>query len=197
MIKAYASYFVSYLINELKDLSNVNSIILFGSAARDEATKESDIDIFIDVKKINKKFEKRIKEITEKFYKSREALLFRTKGVDNKINAIAGQIDKWPELKKSIESYGIILYGSYISKGVRGRKYIIVFWDKIRKNRGAFLNKLYGFKVKGKAYKGIVEQLGGKRIGKSNIMLPVEHREEIFKLIKKYGVNARIIEVYG
>jgi len=196
MIKGYASYFVSYLITELKDLSNINSIILFGSAARDETTKDSDVDIFIDVNKADKKFGEKIKKIEEGFYKSREALLFKAKGVDNKINVVVGLIDKWPDLKKSIESYGLVLYGPYISKGVKGRKYVIIFWDGVRKNRGAFLNKLYGFKTGGKAYKGLIEQLEGRRIGKSSVMLPVEHREEIFKLIKKYGVNARVFEVY-
>ena len=47
MIKAYASYFSSYLLANLKDKESIETIILFGSAARDEATKESDVDIFI------------------------------------------------------------------------------------------------------------------------------------------------------
>src|SRR3989344_2329987 len=115
MIKAYASYFVSYLLNEVKDFSDISSIILFGSAARDDATKKSDVDLFIDVKANNKKIEKEINGIVESFYKSREALLFRTKGIDNKINLIIGKIGEWKELKDSIESYGIVLYGHYIS----------------------------------------------------------------------------------
>src|SRR3989338_10287144 len=102
MFKAYASYFVAYLLMNLKDDSNISKIILFGSVARGEARKQSDIDLFVEVKKENKNFEKETKIILDEFYKSREALLFKTKGVDNKINLIIGKIENWPDLKKSI-----------------------------------------------------------------------------------------------
>src|SRR3989344_7815435 len=144
-IRAYASYFASFLINNLDDFSNLKSIILFGSVVRGEADKDSDVDIFIDVKKLNKNKEKEIKKILEGFYKSREALLFKTFGIDNKINLIIGRLDEWKDLKRSIESTGIVLYGKYSYGGKGERKYAVIFWDKIGKNRGAFLNKLYGF----------------------------------------------------
>ena len=101
-IKAYASYFVSFLINNLDDFSNLRAIILFGSSARGDADKDSDVDIFIDIKKSNKNEEKKINKILEDFYKSREALLFKTQGIDNKINLIVGRLDEWKELKESI-----------------------------------------------------------------------------------------------
>ena len=56
-IKAYASYFVSYLLSELNGDFNIGEIILFGSAARGETTRGSDVDIFIEEKKENKRFE--------------------------------------------------------------------------------------------------------------------------------------------
>lgn len=59
--KAYASYFVSYLLNNLGD-SDINKIILFGSVARGEISKDSDVDIFIDVKRKDKKFEKKVEK---------------------------------------------------------------------------------------------------------------------------------------
>lgn len=197
MLKAYASYFVAYLLTELKDITNIKSITLFGSVAKDEASKNSDVDIFINVYKKSKKFERRIEKILFDFYKSRDALLFKTKNIDNKISVIVGKLDDWRDLKKSIESTGIVLYGKYIPIGKgSGKKQIIFLWDKIEKNRGAFLNKLYGFKIKEKRYKGIVELLGGRKLGKSSIMIPIENKNEIIKLLKHYGVNARIVEVY-
>ena len=197
MIKAYSSYFVSYLLYELGDYDNIKNIILFGSVSTGNATSESDVDIFIEVKKDNSGFKKNVEKILEKFYKSREAMIFKNKGVDNKINIIIGKLDDWRDLKKSIESTGIVLYGSFIaSGGLGGRKYVIISWDKIGKNRGAFLNKIYGFKVGDKRYKGLIEIYGGKKIGKSSLMIPVENKDEIFKAIKDYDVNARLIEVY-
>ena len=69
MIKAYASYFVSYLINNFKKIENISDIILFGSAAKGEAKKSSDIDFFIEVKRNSKNFEKEIIDLVNDFYK--------------------------------------------------------------------------------------------------------------------------------
>ena len=197
MIRAYASYFVSYFLANFKHLSNLKRIILFGSAAKDEATKESDVDLFIELKKDNKQIRKEIEVILKEFYKSREALLFKTKGIDNKINIIFGELAEWKDLKKSIESTGILLYGNYITGNVEGKKHTILFWDKIGKNRGAFLNRVYGFRVGNKKYKGLIEIYNGKKLGKSCIIIPIEYREEIFKLLKHYNVNARLMDVYA
>ena len=88
MHEAYASYFVSYLLKSINDTNQINRIFLFGSGAKGEANKNSDIDIFIEINKKTKKLEKEIIKITENFYKSREALIFKTKGITNKINMI-------------------------------------------------------------------------------------------------------------
>ena len=194
---AYASYFASYLLNNLNDLAKINRIILFGSAARNEAKKDSDVDIFLDVKKINKDFEKKINNILNSFYKSREALIFKNLRIDNKIALIVDKLENFPELKLSMESDGIVLYENYVSTDLGGKKQLIISWDKIAKNRGAFLNKLYGFKVKDKRYKGLIEELGGSKLGKSSIIVPIQNKSEIFNLLKKYGVRARIVEVYA
>jgi len=197
MIKAYASYFVSYLLTNLKNLESINKIILFGSVAKNEATKESDVDIFIELKNKDKNAEKEINRILEVFYKSREALFFKAKGIDNKINIIIGKLEEWKNIKVGIENEGIVLYGNYVSSDASGKKHSLIFWNKIEKNRGAFLNKVYGVRIKNKLYKGLIEKLGGKKIGKSSIMIPIEHREEILKLLKAYKVNAKIIDVYA
>jgi len=196
MIKAYASYFVSYLINNFKKIENISNIILFGSAAKGEAKKSSDIDFFIEVKRNSKGFEKEIINLVNDFYKSREALIFKTKGIDNKINVIAGRLEDWADLRKSIESTGVVLYGNYIASDVKGKKHVIFFWDKIGKNRGAFLNKIYGFNSNGKRYLGLIENFNGKKLGKSSFMVSAEYREDIVKLLKHYKVNSKIIDVY-
>lgn len=197
MLKQYASYFVSYLLFHLKQPENILSIILFGSVARGDFGKDSDIDIFVEVKNKTKKNEEEIERIVEEFYISREGLLFKTRGIDNKINLIVGKFEDWRDLKESIEGTGIVLYGKYIPfKEINGKKMILFSWDKIQKNRGAFLNKIYGFNSGNHNYKGMIELLGGKKIGKSSTMIPIEHREEIIKLFKHYGVNAKAIEVW-
>ncbi len=197
MYKQYASYYVSYLLTNFPDISLFQRIILFGSATRDQATKKSDIDIFIEVEKKSKNLENNIEVLTESFYTSKEGLLFKIKNIDNKINVIVGKLNDWPDLKRSIESTGIILFGHYGSSDKDGKKQCIITWDKIGKNRGAFLNKLYGVTIKGKRYQGLIQKWEGKKLGKSGIMIPIMHTPEFLKLITQYKVNAKIIEVYS
>jgi len=197
MIKAYTSYFISYLLNSLKDITNLKNIILFGSVAKGTASKDSDVDLFIDVKKNNSKFESNVKNVLVEFYKSRDALIFKNKGIDNKINLIIGKLEDWTDLRKSIEGTGILLYGNYVASGVRGKKYLLISWDKIGKNRGAFLNKLYGFVINGNRYKGLIEELQGRKIGKSSLMVPIENHNEIMVVLKHYHVSASSIEVWN
>lgn len=192
----YASYFVSYLLNEIEDNSFIKNIILFGSVARGEAKRNSDIDFFVDVKKDNKKNEQRIIKIVESFYNSKEYLSFQNKGIDNKLNAVIGKLENWKDLKESIENQGIVLYGPFKSSNISGKKMIVVFWDKIGLNRGAFLNQVYGFNSNGKRYLGVIDKNNGKKLGKSSILLPIENKNIIFDLIKKYKVSAKFIEIY-
>ena len=200
MFKKYASYFVSYLLFALskKEIDKISKIILFGSTAKDEAEKESDIDIFIEINKKSKTFENKIDKITEEFYKSREALIFKSKKIDNKINILLGELKDWPDLENSIESTGIMLYGKYSSKTIKrnGKKYSLIFWKKIEKNRGALLNKIYGFKVRDKRYSGLLEKFKGKKLGKSSALIPAEHTNEFLNILKPYKVDAKVIEIW-
>ena len=60
---SYAMDCASYIISKVED---INRIILHGSITRGDFDKESDIDLFIDTK--NKKLEKTIGVILEKYY---------------------------------------------------------------------------------------------------------------------------------
>ena len=198
MLKGYANYFVAYLFNNLKNADNIKRIVLYGSAAKGETNKDSDIDLFIEINRKNEKFSKEIYKIEKNFYESREATLFKSKGVNNKFDIKIGFLKEWKLLYRSIASTGIILYGHYeaeeLPSGVK--HFILIFWDKIEINRGAFLNKVYGFKIGNKRYSGMLEKFDGKRTGKSCIMLPIENKDDIFRLLREHKVNAKTIEVF-
>jgi len=194
--QAYASSFVSFLIRRLEDnMKEIDRIILYGSVAKGNAMKTSDVDIFIDTKKDLKK---KVNNIIDEFYDSREALLFKVKGIRNEINVKTGELKNWRELHRSIISSGVTLWGRYEAreKPIGTRHKIIFYWDKIERNRGAFLNKIYGFKSRGKRYTGLLEKMDGGRIGKSSIIVPIEYKEEIIDLLKKYDVHVKNIEVF-
>ena len=108
-LKAFAVDFVSFLIQHLDSLEGIRNIILFGSIARGDFDKDSDIDIFIDTK------DKKITtdKIVSDFYQSQKYLKYwKLLGIENTINCKVGNLDKW-ELKRSIISNGIVLYGKY------------------------------------------------------------------------------------
>ena len=198
MLKNYASYFVSHLLNNLKNINNIERIILYGSVAKDQDTKNSDIDLFIEIKDKTKKSEKEIKKIEKDFYQSRESALFKSKEINNKFSIKIGKLKEWKELSRSIASTGIILYGPYETKELPTtiRHFIIIFFNKIGKNRGSFLNKIYGVNINGKYYEGWISKINGKRLGKSCVMIPIEYKNDIFKLLKEYKVEAKNLEVF-
>ena len=198
MLKSYASYFTAFLLSNLKQKDNLIRIVLYGSAAKGEATKESDVDIFMEVRKKTRRFENELKRIEEGFYQSREASLFRAQGVENRFSIKCGDLTAWKELYRSIASTGVVLYGPYEAHELPSgtKHYIIVFWERIGRNRGSFLNKLYGFKVKDKRYRGVLLKSDGRKLGKSCIMLPIQYKNEIFRLLREHEVKASVLEVF-
>jgi len=201
LLKAYASAFSAFLVKELAEASQLSQIkqsILFGSVARADAKPDSDVDIFIDVEKENKRLKSSIEKFIEEFYHSKEALLFKIQGIDNKINVIVGKLGNWKDLHRSIMSTGIMLWGPFTAKEKPiGTEHKIIFhWSGVEKNRGAFLNKLYGFKTKQKYYSGLIEQVDAQKLGKSCVLVPIAQKEKFITLFKKYGANAKAIEVF-
>ncbi|HLC76592.1 MAG TPA: nucleotidyltransferase domain-containing protein [archaeon] len=201
--KNYAISAVSYILQNLPDklTDKIGNVILFGSVAQDRATNESDVDLFFDVdfsKTQGKNLKKFLNKITEDFYLSKTALQYKLEGVDNKINFSIGDLDQW-DLKRSIISTGIVLFGRYKSGVEKSRlkQNFIISWDPPRKNRGAFLNKLYGYSVKNKRYHGMIAKYNCAKIGKSSIIIPSEHKDKLMDHMKKYNINYQIMEIFS
>ena len=196
-ILAYASTFVTYLIRTLQEnIKQIDTIFLYGSVAKGEASVESDVDIFIDTK--NQKVASVVEEIADKFLDSREAALYKIEGIGNEINVKVGELQRWKDLHHSIMNSGITLWQKYKAEKVPEdtRHHYLFFWDKIGKNRGAFLNILYGYTIGKKQYKGLIQKRSGMRTGKSSILVPAEYQEEFIVLFKKYKVRVQQKEVW-
>ncbi len=195
--KSYVISFVSFLMKNPKLASKMLRIILYGSVAKSASDKDSDVDLFIEAEKNTVKLRKDVDSALKEFYRSKEAIIFKLAGIDNEIKPKIGNLDEWPDLKRSILSDGIVLWGRMEYGKPKGTKHMVIFyWDKVEKNRGAFLNKVYGCKIGGKKYEGVISRHGGSKLGKSCIMLPVSYREKMIEIIKKYGVSAKAVEVF-
>ncbi len=201
-LKNYAYAFANFLMHGIEEkwFKDIKSIILFGSVAQNRATEESDVDIFFDVampkSRVNK-FRRILLKAKDEFLFTTEALKFKSRKIYNEINFAVGNLEEWPEMKKSVSSSGLVLYGKYSNTfKKRGlKRFLIFFWESTGKNRGAFLNKLYGYKAKRTRYKGFLDA-GGVKIGKSAALIPVERKDDFIRILDKYRAEYKVLEVY-
>ena len=118
-------------------------------------------------------------------------------GTSNEISFIVGSLPEWKDLRRGMSSTGMVLYAKYEYRPKKGlNHFIIIFWEGAGKRGGAFLNKMYGYRIKGKKYKGMVEKCGGTKIGKSAVMVPANHKEKFFGPLEKYGIDYKVVEVF-
>src|SRR3990167_3686226 len=133
---SYIYDFLSIVFDKLKDSEKIKGIILFGSFARGNPRKDSDIDLFIDVEEKNKEeIEKHVRESLNEF-ELKSSKSWKLKGLNNAIVPIVDSLDKdqWRELKRDISSYGLTLYGKYRSYLKRNNS--IVYALKFPRFRG-------------------------------------------------------------
>ncbi|HLD49100.1 MAG TPA: nucleotidyltransferase domain-containing protein [archaeon] len=192
---AYASSFCSYLLENEK---NIRAVILFGSASRGSADKESDVDIFIDT--TSKKNHDKIKKIIDNFYNTQIYKSWNLRGIKNSISAIAGDIEsnEWKDLKRSIITDGIILFGKYKSTPEKLKQCTLFSYIDIKdaKKRVNLYRKLFGYKLGKKYYEGIVIKSNGLRHGRGSFSVPIEHYKEIREVFREMKVTPKITEIW-
>ncbi len=202
MIFAYIYDFLVILFEKLKDKEKIRNIILFGSFARGNQREDSDIDMFIDIDKKEKKYiEEIIKESLNEFELKSEKT-WKLKGINNPIIPIIDDLEKeqWKELKNEISNYGILLYG-YYKKIKKDKERIIIKYEinKLKqKNKMKVIRDLFGYKLKqkNKLYekKGLIDKIKAERIS-SAILLDKKNYKEIIKILKIKKVPYKIIEI--
>ncbi len=197
-LTAYAMDFSSFLIQKIATAEKIRNIILFGSVARGEAGKESDVDIFIDVVKNYPALEKGIRKSADAFkFSSRYKNYWKPLGIENEIQLTIGELNKWKELKPSLASNGILLYGKFKPELKEGIHRAFFVWENIKPNarRVSFNKKLFGHKQGGKFYNGLLQELNGERVGKGCIAVPLENAASFQQLFRKCGVSVKIRKV--
>ena len=198
---AYAQDFASFLLQNLQqEADKINQIILFGSVARGEAGKKSDVDLFVDV--TDEKIERKINQLRDSFYNSVKAKKYWTLlGIRNEINFSIGKLEEWEELKRSIIANGIILYGKYLGelKTIPFTLFVITP-SKVRKRNVMAWRRIYGYhqKIGKKQYvhKGLVEEYKGNRLSTGVFIVPAEYTQKVALFLKKYKFTYKIIPLW-
>ncbi|MBS3134900.1 nucleotidyltransferase domain-containing protein [Candidatus Woesearchaeota archaeon] len=195
---AYAEDFISFLLEKLnKESDKIKQIILFGSVARDEDSKNSDIDLFIEI--IDKKIENKINEIKEKFYDSVKVKKYWSLlGINNEINCSIGELEEWDELKRSLVMNGIVLYGKYKGSLKTELYYLfVVFPGKNRNKNISGWRKLYGYnqKISKKIYikEGLIKDYNGKKLARAVFIIPSDNVQKMISFLKKNSFKYEII----
>src|SRR3989338_5918632 len=190
---AYASAFVSFVLPKI----DVDEIIFLGSVAREEAVKESDIDLFFNVKTNEEKTKSIIDDELKKFYKSKIHELWELKGIKNAIRAEIGNLDTW-KLKRSIISEGILLYGQYKEIPQKTRGFIHFSMTPIKNitKRNKVIRELFGRIEKTYSKEGIVKEMGGKKLSPTSFLVPKEKANEIIKFLSSEKINFSFFEFW-
>lgn len=195
---AYAMDFASYFVQHTR--YRTEQIILFGSVARGDFGTQSDVDIFINT--TERDTEKEADKILTDFYKSVKCTRYwKPLGIENEISLKTGNLDEW-ELKDSIQSHGIVLYGPYISD-IKSSPYKL-FELKIKGKRNDKIRiwrKLYGYKQKGgkKVYehKGLIQECNGKKLSKATFAIPAKYANEIINFLRENKVGYLVYNIWS
>jgi len=184
------------ITKELSEIPDLKLVILYGSYARGENTSRSDIDLFILTTKI----------------KTQEEIQNRVIGLESEIGRnIQPTIRTISELQKTdsgllqnIFKEGKVLYlkePAEIPSAVllQQKPYIIYSFrisklsqrDKVRFNRSLYEQKRKGYK-----YKGLLDELGGKKLSSGCVMVPNNQKEKIEKFFKKLNVKFEQLKVW-
>lgn len=198
----YIYDFLSIFFDKLKEKNKIKQIILFGSFARGNPRKDSDIDLFIDVENKNKEeISELIRESLNEFELKAEKT-WALKGINNPIAPIVDDLDieRWRELRQDIESYGKILYGNYQRKKTEKNK-VLITYDISRlkqKDKMNIIRKLQGYKLKRgkKIYeqKGLIEEAKAEKLSNA-ILIDKEHYKKIIDILRSKKVPLKIIEL--
>ena len=197
ILLAYAVDFTSFLVERI-NLDYIKKIILFGSVARDEASINSDIDLFVDVIRDKKIIEIEIKKIEDEFLKSvKYERYWLLKNVKNEIKILVGKLDEWKELKNSIISNGIVLYGGFEELPEKAVHRTILSWENIKpESKRVLLSKrLLGYKKGKKNYNVLVQRYDGERIGKGIMAIPSDNQKIFLKLFRDMKVSVKIKKI--
>ena len=184
------------ITKDLSEIPDLKLVVLYGSYARGENTSRSDIDLFILTTKI-----KTQEEIQNKVIELESE-------VDRNIQPTVRTISELQKtdsgLLQNIFKEGKVLYlrepAEIPSAVLLQQKPFIIYSFRISKlsqrDKVKFNRSLYEQKRKGYKYKGLLNELGGKKLSSGCVMVPNNQKERIEKFFKKLNVKFEQLKVW-
>ena len=203
---AYIYDFLSIVFENKDIIDEIKEIILYGSYAKKTYDKESDIDLFFNIK--NKDKSKEIEEELKKTLKSFEIKAEKTwklKKINASISMITGNLEDetWKGIKDEIASSGIILYSQYKELPEKVNHYTLFSYSLSnlkRKEKMKFIRTLFGYiLIKNKKeykQKGMLESIGGKKLSSNAILIPSQESLKIKKIFNEFKIKYNLYDTW-
>jgi predicted nucleotidyltransferase len=192
-LRGRLEYDLSRLVKVISRIEEVIGIILFGSYARGDYDEYSDYDILVIFKDKDSMW-RRWDDLFKSVGELRLLIHLIPKSYDEFLNSERVFLD---ELYKQ----GIVLYAKYpfttYLKPIHLKCNKIIVYDLSslkQKEKMKLLYELYGKKEYNKP--GLIKRLNGEKLSSGCITIPSENAQEIIKVLKRYNVKIRIIDVY-
>lgn len=177
---------------KIADLPNVEHIFLFGSVAREEADKRSDVDFCVIIGDNDKKTISKIALDLEKKYDKNIQLVVSKKFL---------KMDKY-FLNKLLEE-GILLYGKeplINIKDFKCREYLLISYslkNLTHKYKMKIKTRFYGYSTEKKvnkkiyksSYKGLITELDGLSVGAGAILIPLRNAKHILDILDEFNIR--------
>jgi len=184
---------IEHLADKMKIVKGVVGVVLFGSYSRGDYDEGSDVDLLVVFNDKNA-LEEGLKEV----YKttSQSALFFQV--ICLTVDELKGSL-----LLESAMREGKIYYANEDVKKLltpTHKPYGLITYSTANlsaKERVLFTQKLEG-RGKGKyRYEGLVGDLGGYKVGRGVMMIPIENLKTITQHLEKKGINYVIRHVWA
>ena len=203
---SYVYDFLSVALEEKEIKEQVRKIILYGSVAKDMNDKESDIDLFFEIKNKEKtdKIEKALREKIKTFEIKAEKT-WRLKKINYPISFLVGQLEdeNWKSLKDEVISSGILLYSPYEEIPEKLNHYHLYYYSLTnlkRKDKMRLIRKIHGYTLKKnkKEYKqkGFLQEIQGKKLASNVLLVPFTESAKMKKIFKEHTVRYNVSEVW-
>jgi predicted nucleotidyltransferase len=184
------------IVKELLTIEDVRAIILYGSFARKEATSRSDIDLFIltTEKKTEKEIEDKIIKIESEIGRNIQPTVRTLKELKKTDSG----------LLQNIFQEGRVLYlreptdipSSMLLEQKPQLIYSFQLSNLSQNKKAKFNNEFYGRKKEKYSYKGLLQEIGGRKLSAGCVLVPNSEQQKIEKFFKKFRVKFEQLKVW-
>ena len=192
---------IEAIVQGLGRVRGVRSVVLFGSAARGTATEDSDVDLFLDCEESARDRVRQIAYgISDRtggpfnlvFYRPQERNRFDTQFLDSILRdgrPLLGKLPTFSPRDLDLEPLRLV---SYRTEALRPRE------------RARLLRILDGYRTEKRVGRkryvvekpGLLEKLGGWRVGRGAVVVPEPAVEAFDELLRRFRVTRSMVPIW-